>query len=304
MFRIDLAASSIILAFAVLFPLRSQAAESDGVVTGTGMVAIKRLPQVLRGQFVVTGQAKDLPGAVSRLKEAQASASRKLVELGAAEKSIEVGPTQLGAGPADARAQYTQYMQELQRMMGQAGVAKTQARPQFTIVCSTLKAEWPLTAAGADELFVAGYALQEKIKSAGIGRKDLKKLTPEELEAAEEAGAKAGAGEPVFQYLCKVSEADRAAALAEAYEKAKHDAASLARAAGSELAALRHVSSLATSPTAVDDTDQVFKRMMSQQMMGGAPAPTPTETPAGQAGAPGPTPVELQITVTASFSIK
>jgi len=75
--------------------------------------------------------------------------------------------------------------------------------------------------------------VQEKIKSAGIGKKDLKKRTPEELEAAEEAtGTKDGAAEPGFQYVCKISDTDRAAALAEAYKKAKQDAAGMARAVG------------------------------------------------------------------------
>jgi len=185
------------------------------------------------------------------------------------EKSIDFGPTKMGE-PVDARTQYAQYVRDMQASMGvPSGATKAPTKPLIVTVSCTLKAEWPLTAGSDDELFIAGYALQEKIKSAGIGKKDLKKLTPEELEAAEEAhGTKSGAGEPRLQYVCKISHADRDAAQAEAFQKARQDAADLAKAAGTELAALRHLSSVQSSPTAVEDADQLFSRAMMQQMTG------------------------------------
>lgn len=305
------AATFIALAFVFLLPLPSRAADSDGVVTGTGRVTIKRPPQVLRGQFVVIGQAKDVAGAVAKLKEAQAEASKKLAELGAAEKSVEFGPTPMGAGPADAAAPYTKYMQDMQRMMSPTGGGiKPAAKPQVVIVSSTVKAEWPLKAAGADELFVAGYCLQEKIKAAAVGKPDAKKMTPEEAEALEEAaGAKGGggaggaAGEPTFQYVCMVSDADRAAARAEAFQKAKQNAAETAKAAGAELAALRNITAQAASPTAVEGGSEMFTRAIMQQMAG--PAGTAAGEPSpDEASGPAPAPVALQITVTASFAVK
>ena len=132
----------------------------------------------------------------------------------------------------------------------------------------------------------------------------MKELKPEEAEAAEEAaGTGGGAGEPKFQYVCKVSESDRAAARAEAFGRAKQDAADMARAAGTELAELRHVSGVVTSPSASEGGEPAFMQAMVQQMSGSA-APAAAEPVPDEASAVAPMPVTLQIAVTASFSVK
>jgi hypothetical protein len=229
--RIPLAIPPLALALTFLLPLPAHADDASAAVTGTGRVAIKRLPQVLRVQLVVSGQAKDAVGAVAKLKEAKVAAAKKLAELGAAEKSIEFGSIRLGGPPPDSRNQYAQYMAEMQRAMREGAAPAPPGKPGFIVVSVTCKAEWPLTAGSEEELLVAGLALQEKIKSAGVGKPDGKKLSPEDAEAAEEAMMKAGGGEPAFQYVCKVSAADLAAARAEAFVKAKLEAAAMAKAA-------------------------------------------------------------------------
>jgi hypothetical protein len=153
-------------------------------------------------------------------------------------------------------------------------------------------------------MFLAGTTLMDKIKAAGIGKQDMKKLSPEEQEVAEEAaGMKPpGAGDPVMLFVCKITDAERAAALAEAYQKSKQDAAELAKAAGAELGALRHVDKSFTAPTVTGDPDQVFKQLLSQQT-GGAVPPTP-DVPSDEATSRNPISVELEITLTSSFATK
>lgn len=282
-------------------------ADSGGVVSGTGTVKVKRLPQMVRVQTVVSGEGKDIAAAVAKLKEAQAAASRKLAEAGAAEKSIEFGAIQMGAGPADAKAQYAQYIQEMQRMaMQQGAAAKKAAKPEIVIVSATLKAEFPLKAKSEEELFVEGQSLQEKFKATGIHKTEAKKLTPEEEEALEEAGGAGagGSGEPTFQYVCKIPDAERAAARTEAFQKAKQDAADLARAAGSELAGLRQMTATVTSPTAAEGRGAEFAQTLMQQMTGNYTSVVMPEAVTDEASAFGPMPVTLQISVTASFAVK
>jgi uncharacterized protein YggE len=299
--RIPLATLPIALAFTLLLALPARA-DDAAAVAGTGRVAIKRLPQVLRVQLVVSGQAKDAAGAVAKLKDAKVAAAKKLAELGAAEKSIEFGSIRLGGPPPDSRNQYAQYMAEMQRAMREGAAPAPPGKPGFIVVSATCKAEWPLTAGSEEELLVAGLALQEKIKSAGVGKPDGKKLSPEDAEAAEEAMMKAGGGEPAFQYVCKVSAADLAAARAEAFVKAKLEATAMAKAAGGELGALRHLSGMATSPTALEGAEQAMPAFLQQMVASTATAVAEVASDEAIAGAP--VTVMLQVTVTASFSLK
>lgn len=280
-------------------------AAPEGAVTGTGRSVISRQPEILRLQMVVTAEGKDITAATQKLKDVKASLSKKLSELGAAEKSIQFGPTQVGAGE-DPRQQYMQRM-----VMRNRPGAKAPEKPKTVSVSATLKAEWPLKAAGADELVVMGYTLQEKISASGLAKKEAKQLTPEEQEALEEAQAMAAAngggatpGEPTFRYVSKVSEAEEAKAMADAFSQAKSDAAKIAKATGSELGSLIHVASSTDTPNASGDDDAMaFQRMMvMRQMTGesGAPGSTPTD----EATSAQPGPVELRVTITASFSIK
>ncbi|HEX4796675.1 MAG TPA: SIMPL domain-containing protein [Humisphaera sp.] len=278
-------------------------AAPEGAVTGTGRAVITRQPELLRMQMVITAEGKDIADATSKLKEAKAAAAKSLEGLGAADKSIDFGPTQVGTGENPQQ----QYMQRMVSMRNRGG--KPPEKPKTVTVSSTLKAEWPLKAGSPDELLVLGYGLQEKVKATGLTKKETKQLSPEEQEALEEAqamqaasGAPGGApGEPTFQYVCKVPDADQVSAIAEAFKKAKSDAANLAKATGGELGALIHVSSVISSPSPGEDESNAYARLMMRQMTGeAAPGPTPTgEAVSNQAG-----PLELQVSVTASFALK
>lgn len=277
-------------------------------VTGTGRTVIKRQPHLLRVQIPVNAEGKDIAEALTNMKAAQAATSKKLADLGAVESAIEFTPIQVGGGaPNDVQQQYL-------RMMAMRGnrAPKPSTGPQPIALSSTLKAEFALKAAEPDELLVTGYGLQEKIKaaSASAGKKD-KAMTPEEQESMEEAAAMQAANGggvnatgPTFQYVSKISDEDQATALAAAFQKAKADAARLAKSAGAEIASLRNVSSTANSPTSGSPTDiqTYYQELMLRQLTGGAgPAAEPST---GEAISPNPTPVELQITVTAAFDLK
>lgn len=285
----------------------SPGTDSGGGVTGTGRVTITRRADVLRAEFVVTARAKDVAGAVAKLKESQSVATRKLKELGASEKSIEAGPTRQGAGAPDARTQYVQYIQEMQQAALQSGgVPKRPTKPRFVTISSTLKAEWPIAATKDDDaLFIAGTLLQDKIRAAGIGKPEAKKQAVEGADDAEdEADSQGSVAEPTFLYIGKVPEAERAAAKTEAFQKAKKDAADIAKAAGAELAGLRGLSCVVSSPTAAaDGTDQGFMKALMQQMSAST-ALAAAEAPTDEASASSPIPVSLQITITASFDVK
>lgn len=242
------------VAQAGLFAGPSRAQVPQGTVTGTGTVELKRQPETLRLQVEVVVKAKDLKEALAKLKARREAVGKQVVTLGAAKNSVEFSEPVLANEKTDRHLQIQRMM--LERLgkpdkVGGKGATKA-ALP--VLVSMTLKADWPLKAAGPEDLLLQIHELQEKVKAADLGGvKENEKLTPEEEEIAEEMQAaiqqqlgqeaEAKRGEPSFFYVCKVSEEDRAKALAEAFQKARKDAGRLARAAGQELGTLQGLSS-------------------------------------------------------------
>ena len=292
MIRNSLIPQLIVLACVWCLPAVSVAQNSDGAVTGSARVAIKRQPQLMRMQLTLSADGKDIVEAVAKLKEAHAACGKKLAELGAAEKSVEFGAIQVGGDTQEGRQQY--FQRSRQRSV------KSEKKPQMATVFYTAKAEWALKAGTPEELLIGAYTLAEKIKAAAPGKKDAKALTPEEQEILEEAqGMNQGAAnpaDPVFQYICKISEEDRAAALADAFRQATADAARMAKAAGSELGHLRRVNGIMSSGSGENDDREMYIRQMNPM------AATPAIT--GEATASVPGEVELRVTVTASYDLK
>jgi hypothetical protein len=132
------------------------------------------------------------------------------------------------------------------------------------VVSVSLKVELPLKASSSEELLILANDLQEKVKAADLGRtKDLKQLSAQEEELAEESGeggnpyedGQPKPGEPVFLFVSKISEQEQAKALAEAYQKAKREAERLARAAEAELGPLLY---LDNTPIGADFADEAM----------------------------------------------
>jgi hypothetical protein len=155
--------------------------------------------------------------------------------------------------------------------------------------------------------------LQDKIKAADLaGLKEFEKGTPQEEELAEENPEvnfrgdpnEAKRGEPLFLFVARVSDDERAKALAEAFRKAKRQAARLAEAAGTELGTLRHLDGQSTGVPG-DDSPPYYNpyAMRALRALQGAQADD-TEERSREAVATQAGPVTYRVAVTAAFALK
>ena len=285
----------------------------EGSVSGTGTAVLKRPPEVLRVHVELTAKGKDLKEALAKLAERREAARLQLAGLGAVKESIKFGETALTSEKTDRQRQMEMMVRERVRSGGKKP-AKPQAEP--VVVGATLKADWALAAGEPEALMLTAHALQEKVKAADLaGLKDMK-LTPQEEELAEEMAALAGQfgpggtmndpkrGEPTFVFVAKVPEAERAKAMADAYQKARAEAARLAQAAGMELGTLRQLHHQPQAPGAEMQFpgDYEGHGYPSPYRMRGLPAGdenAPDEAVGTQPGK-----VTLRLTVTAAFALQ
>ena len=117
----------------------------------------------------------------------------------------------------------------------------------MTISC-TLTAQWPVKEDSHDKLLLLSQRLQDKIKAADLsGSKETEKASAEEEEFEEEASQMSNQfgedsqqqpNQPQFLFVAMLPKAERQKAMAEAFVKAKAQAAELAHAAGVELGPL------------------------------------------------------------------
>jgi hypothetical protein len=162
-------------------------------------------------------------------------------------------------------------------------------------------------------LLAEAFALQEKIKTADVaGAKESARLSPEEEELQAEMAQMMGGnegpkpGEPAFTFVLKVGAEEKAKLTAEAFQKAKADAARLATAAGAKLGKL---TALSGSEQGVDASDAYSNyggnpyayQMMQQQAAMVARAAGDTE---GEAVGMNPAKVKLTVAVQAYFVLE
>jgi len=198
-------------------------------------------------------------------------------------------------------------------MGARAGVPATNpAQSPPVVVSASLKAEWPLKGAH-DEILQTAHEVETRIRAIKFTADKPTPKTPEEQEAAEEAEGlqppdrgddQQRPGEPVFMFVSRISEADRAQALAGAYGKARAEATRLAKAAGVELGSLRSLSSSFTPgynqypQFEYSGRNQRLMYMLMQEQ--GEAASGDIDEAIGD----DPGNVKLQIGVTASFAVK
>jgi hypothetical protein len=241
-----------LLAIATAVPAAAQPAPGGPQVSAAGHVRIQRPPTRLRMYLAISARGKTLEEALAAMKERREAVAAQLEKLGAEKSSIVfAAPT---VDESTAQQQKRMEMMIAQRLRG-AGAKKgaKPAKPPVSLV-SLLTVQWPLKADSTEKLLLAADELREKIKAADLaGGKDAPKLSPEEQEVAEEAAAEiarqSGSGEeaaapnePRFAFVAKLTAADRQKALAEAFAKAKSQAAELAKAAGAEMGPLTSIS--------------------------------------------------------------
>jgi uncharacterized protein YggE len=287
---------------------------SEGAVTGQGIVELKRQPDTLRFQIEILARGKDLKEALSKLKERREAARQQVLSLGAVKESIEFGEPSAGSGKSDRQ-------REMERMVGEKlgrRVDKKGAKPKAApsvVVSAWLKADLSLKAETTEDLLVLFDGIQEKIKAADLGgMKEFQKMSPEDEELAEEnlGGPRYSRGEdeprrgePTFMFVRKISEADRDKALAEAFGKAKKEAARLARAAEAELGALQQLGGQNMSRDMEDFPgmyDPYYSRRMLRQMRDAFGSDGEQQTSEAIGAQPGK--VVYRVMVSASFTLK
>jgi hypothetical protein len=182
----------------------------------------------------------------SGLKERCEAARTQLLALGATKDSIKIGSPRIDETQATYRKQMEMMMAQQMRQRGK----KKKAELVFpTVVAAQLTAEWPLSGKSVDEILILSHDLSEKIKAADLsGSKKSEKLLPEEEEVMEESEAMSNfqrynqgnekPGEPVFLYVSTVPAEIQEKGYADAFQKAKANAARLAKSADATLGRL------------------------------------------------------------------
>jgi uncharacterized protein YggE len=261
---LGLANAIVFFAFCSATPAQQGTVEKEGVVSGTGQVVLDRLPDTMRMQVAILSKADTLKEALDSLKERIEAAKAQLASMGVDNDSIEVGGPKIASLKSAQQIQMERMMREQLKRAGRKQPNVPAKTP--VIVSAELKAEWKLSAKTAEELLLASYPLQEKVKAADLaGTADATKVSEEEQEMLEEtetqfggysADGEAKPGEPVFYFVAKFSDDEIAKALAEAFQKSKVDAERLCTAAGLKLGSL--VSMSWSNESQPDYTSDIF----------------------------------------------
>jgi uncharacterized protein YggE len=262
------------------YAMRIQPAPAKDTLSAVGMVSVKRPPAAIRMGVELQGKGKTLEAALADLKTRREAAVAQLDKLKADKDSVKHGKPDISRAHAAMRQQLERRMSERMSSRGKKA-PKGLKVPELVVVAASLTAQWPLVAETPEEMLLAGNAIVEKVKAADLaGAKDAEKLSPEEQEIAEEMMGMSGRGEeplsvgqPNFVYVAAISEKDRRQALAEAFGKAKAQAAELAQAAGVQLGPLVSLSGNGGGVNDISGDDypgeygmrQYRRQMMTQQ---------------------------------------
>lgn len=271
----------------------------EGEVSGTGSASITKPPQILRVQVELSADGRDAKDALEKLNAKKETARKKLLELGAAEKTVQSADLRIGSTQR-------QQIEVLRSRIPRPGRAATTqpAKAPVTLSCN-LKAEWKLTGKSADELVVEGATLQEKIRAAnpagegsGEGGEADEELR-EEMDLLSQRDPSQARSPLTFVYVAKIAPEERAKALGEAFAKATTHAAALAKAAGRELGPVRQLQAQAS-------VENPPEGQMYYSPFGGyrSYSQQPTDSSADEAIGANPTSVTVQVGVSASFNLK
>jgi hypothetical protein len=305
-----------------------------GGVTGEGTAAIERAPQLMRMQVDLTGTGGGAKAALASLRASEKTAREKLAALGAPAAAISLGDVRVAQRLPSRTARQQAELDASIRVRIGGGAAAAQAPTSApasapapappVYVSASLIAEWPLKAAAGDERIAEAVDLQAKVRAAGVvAPVPATDLTPEQQELAEEAAAgmapdgdgespngMPAPGEPVFSFASRISDDERQKATADAFARARADAARLATAAQARLGALRELSApTGTGPEAEDFAESTFGNYsyfgggeMTQLRMA-ALSRRPPGAPAEAVGLQ-PGKVTYRVNVTATFALE
>jgi uncharacterized protein YggE len=281
----------------------------DSVVTGAGQATLKRPPEILRLKMEIQVKAKNPAEALAKLKDKRAAVRAQLVAMGAPGDAITFADPKIAAAENEQQ-QMQRMVRERMAMMGQTSEpAAKEDKPKPVLVSVALTAEWPLKVEGAEERLLFAHDLEDKVKAADLsGSKEAEKLSPEEEEQIEEMQPgrsyeyeqRPQPGQPVFIYVSKIPETERAKLLAEAFQKARAEAVRLAEAAGAQVGTLRSLSSGSAGSEAelYNRYGDRYAYMLMQQAAAGQ-EPATDEAIAAEPG-----PIAFRVSVSASFTLK
>ncbi|HEV3257073.1 MAG TPA: SIMPL domain-containing protein [Gemmataceae bacterium] len=313
--HLSIAVSLVILASVAAVPAPALGDNPpEGTVTGQGVVELKRRPEWLRIEVDVVAKGKDLKEALAKLNERRKAAQARLEKLGAVKSSIEWGEPALSPEKTDRQRRLEMMVSSRLRSRQKKGAQKPKQAPP-AVVSVSLKADVPLKTADGDELLVLAQSLQEKVRAADLGgTKELQQVSPQEEELSEEAqeqdmGAEENEpkrGEPVFFFVRRISRQEQDKAMSEAFDKARGEAARLARAAGASLGSLRHLEPAAIDGSDVDESASRFSDSASYQILRRLRSGQPAVATDGNAEAIGIRPgrVTFRVAIAASFTLK
>lgn len=290
------------MSLAVLSP--AAGADDSGAVNVNAKAKIEKLPDIVRLQFNINGEGKDVKEAMAQLAEREKAARQKLEALKVVPESIKVNEPELATAENDPQARLEMMMQ----MRGGRGGPKP-AAPSAAVVklTASVRAEWNVTAKSMADLLVEAHDLQKKIKAAKLmATGPAKELTPAEQEEAEERAmllAESGGQvqtEPTVLFVARLTKDDIAKLNAEAFAKARDAAGKLATAAGAELGAVKQITA-GTAPMGGSSYDDYQYAMYNRR---GQPIPEPDDDAAPEAVGVTAGKVSYQVLLTASFALK
>ena len=161
-------------------------------------------------------------------------------------KSIDIGQPSRSAEASQQEQQMRAMI--LERCAARRGSAAP-TLPTVVTVTAPLTVDWPLSAGDAAARLIAAGELQDKITAADLGgAKDKQSLSAEQQEVSDELAQMAtqyreqqGPWRATVHVCCRFSDQQMDRAIAEAFAKAKREAALVAKAAGAGLGSIRSV---------------------------------------------------------------
>ncbi len=203
---------------------------TNAVVAGIGTETVQVLPDELRMAVGLRVQRDTLEEALEVYRTRRDAVTKLLKEAGALEDSVKVSDPKLGT--AGGRAEM------MRRMMGMGSrQERGEAEETGKIISFTAEATWQLSATSVEELLLESATAEKKVGGLDLLGKET--MTPEELEALEEAafseeddftgrGRATPPGKPTFAYAKKLDPVQVTEMKKKAYQQAVKTAEELA----------------------------------------------------------------------------
>ncbi|HOA75094.1 MAG TPA: SIMPL domain-containing protein [Phycisphaerae bacterium] len=282
--------------------------DGGGALMSSKSATLEKPPEAMRLRVEIPAHGPDVRQALAKLAQKREAAVKKLRDLGFPEDAIRVEGPNLGVDPLEiAKRQMGMMMDEEEEDVEEA--EKPPAKVHLSLF---IQADFPLRPDDKEALLAAAHELQNKLHKADLaGLRDEKPTEEEEEEMMElkqrmlqqfsSGDDQAIPGVPLFAFVSKITEEDRATLVKSALAKAKADIESLARAAGVQLGAMSglsaHFEKYAEDWRYQFDYSGTYQRQLKLRAM----SPDENEDEALTAD---PGPIRVRMTVNLAYQIK